>query len=402
MAIVGYPGRVTSYDLAVGVKISMDEAIFMISPIDSPFLNGIGTDGRQLLSSSSVDQTSWKWMDEQLLLPRANISAGNSATGTSLTTFTVTAADSYKFQVGDLLTTLDRSHAATGTVLLCSDVNNTTGVLTVGEWVNHAGQLATAHGANADTVICVGSALIEGSDAGPARSADRTIRSGNTQIFGPTKVDMTRTEQQISRYGVSDEFAKQLYGRTVENVLMREQAYLYGQPRDDTSTKRRSSGSLDSFITTNVDSTSTSLTLASLETLMQTTYNIGGVPDVVMANPTSLATLNAISDTSRVRTVIDDPRRGRVPVTSVFHEFGETQIVRNRWIDKGDAFVIVKDNVQRRVIQPLIVEALAKTGDSDSVHIVCEEGLQVKAEQFMAKYTTLTDYTGAGAGYGSV
>ena len=399
MAIVGYPGRVTSYDLAVGVKISMDEAIFMISPIDSPFLNGIGTDGRQLLSSSSVDQTSWKWMDEQLLLPRANISAGNSATGTSLTTFTVTAADSYKFQVGDLLTTLDRSHAATGTVLLCSDVNNTTGVLTVGEWVNHAGQLATAHGANADTVICVGSALIEGSDAGPARSADRTIRSGNTQIFGPTKVDMTRTEQQISRYGVSDEFAKQLYGRTVENVLMREQAYLYGQPRDDTSTKRRSSGSLDSFITTNVDSTSTSLTLASLETLMQTTYNIGGVPDVVMANPTSLATLNAISDTSRVRTVIDDPRRGRVPVTSVFHEFGETQIVRNRWVDKGTAFIVKKDGIQRRVIQPLVVETLAKTGDSDKVQIVCEEGLQVKGEQHMGKWLTLTGYTGSDAGY---
>jgi len=399
MAIVGHPGRVTSYDLAVGVKISMDEAIFMISPIDSPFINGIGTDGRQLLSSSSVDQTSWKWMDEQLLLPRANISSANASTGTSLTTFTVSVSDSYKFQEGDLLTTLDRSHAATGTVLLCSNVNNATGVLTVGEWVNHAGQTETT---TADTVICVGSALIEGSDAGPARSADRTIRTGNTQIFGPTKVDMTRTEQQISRYGVSDEFAKQLYGRTVENVIMREQAYLYGQKHDDTATKRRSSGSLDSFITTNVDSTSTSLTLASLETLMQTTYNVGGVPDVVMANPTSLATLNAISDTSRVRTVIDDPRRGRVPVTSVFHEFGETQIVRNRWIDKGDAFVIVKDNVQRRVIQPLIVEALAKTGDSDSVHIVCEEGLQVKAEQYMAKYTTLTDYTGAGAGYESV
>jgi hypothetical protein len=401
MAIVGHPGRVTSYDLAVGVKISMDEAIFMISPIDSPFLNGVGTDGRQLLGSSSVDQTSWKWMDEQLLLPRANIATANTNTGVGVTTFTVSAADSYKFQVGDLLTTLDRSHAQSGTVLLCSNVDNATGVLTVGEWVNHAGQTATAAGANADTVICVGSALVEGSDAGPSRSADRTIRTGNTQIFGPTKVDMTRTEQQISRYGVSDEFAKQLYGRTVENVIMREQAYLYGQKNDDSSGKRRSSGSLSSFITSNV-STATTLTIDSLETLMQTTYNIGGVPDLLMANPTSLATLNDISDSSRVRTVIDDPRRGRVPVTSVFHEFGETQIVRNRWCDKGDAFIIVKDNVQRRVIQPLIVEALAKTGDSDSVHIVCEEGLQVKAEQHMAKWTTLTGYTGAGAGYGSV
>ena len=391
MAIVGYPGRVTSYDLAVGVKISMDEAIFMISPIDSPFLNGIGTDGRQLLSSSSVDQTSWKWMDEQLLLPRANISAGNSATGTSLTTFTVTAADSYKFQVGDLLTTLDRSHAATGTVLLCSNVDNTTGVLTVGEWVNHAGQLATAHGANADTVICVGSALIEGSDAGPARSADRTIRSGNTQIFGPTKVDMTRTEQQISRYGVSDEFAKQLYGRTVENVITREQAYLYGQPVDDTSSKRRSTGGLYHWIRSNI-STQTALNITNIQTLMQDCYNNGGVPDLLIANPASLGDLNNISDSSRVRTVIDDPRRGRVPVTSVFHEFGETQIVRNRWCNKETAFVVRKDGIQRRILQGLIVEALAKTGDSDQVMLLCEEGLQVKGESHMAKFNTLTTY----------
>jgi hypothetical protein len=56
MAIVGYGGKVTSYDLAVGVKINMDELIYMISPTDSPFINGIGTDGRQLLGSSPVDQ----------------------------------------------------------------------------------------------------------------------------------------------------------------------------------------------------------------------------------------------------------------------------------------------------------------------------------------------------------
>jgi hypothetical protein len=148
---------------------------------------------------------------------------------------------------------------------------------------------------------------------------------------------------------------------------------------------------LNSFITSNVDTTTT-LTLASLETQMQACYNAGGVPDLLIANPTSMATLNAISDTSRVRTVIDDPRRGRVPVTSVFHEFGETQLVRNRWCHKETAFVVQKDNIQRRVLQPLIVEALAKTGDSDSVMLLCEEGLQVKGESHMAKWTTLTGY----------
>ena len=391
MAIVGWTGAapgVTSYDLAVGVKINMDELIYMISPIDSPLINGIGTDGRQLIGSSPVDQTTFKWMDEELLLPSAAIDVANAATGASLTSFEVSVADSYKFQVGDLVTTMDRSHVQHACIKRVTEVVEATGVLELAAGVNDSAQTATS---TDDTVVCVGSALTEGSDPGNARAADRTIRSNYTQIFGPTKVQMSRTEQQITRYGVSDEFAKQLYGRSVENVITREQAYLYGQPYDDTTNKRRSTGGLNYWISTNTDTTAT-LTLASLESLMQKCYNAGGVPDLLIANPASMATLNDISDSGRVRTVIDDPRRGRVPVTSVFHEFGETQLVRNRWCDKGTAFIVQKDNIQRRVIQPLIVEALAKTGDADSVMLLCEEGLQVKGEQHMGKWTTLTGY----------
>ena len=390
MTIVGYSGRVTSYDLAVGVKINMDEAIYMISPIDSPFINGIGTDGRQLLGSSGVDQTEFKWMDEELLLPRAP-AAGTGAAGAGSTTVTVSAADSYKFQVSDLLTIGSEGDALNASVKIVTAINNTTGVITVGNWVNDSDWPATA-AAQEDTIICLGTNLAEGSDPGDARAADRTIRSNYTQIFGPTPVHMSRTEQQVDRYGVSDEFAKQLYGRSVENVITREQAYLYGQKHEATGEKRRSTGGLNYWITSNV-STATSLTIANLQTVMQTAYNSGGVPDLLIANPASFADLNSIADSGRVRTTIDDPRRGRVPVTSVFHEFGETQMVRNRWMHTESAFVVQKDGVQRRVMQPLVVEPLSKTGDADKVQIICEEGLQVKGEQHMAKFSTLTTYT---------
>lgn len=388
MAVVPYAGRVTSYDLAVGVKISMDEAIYMISPIDSPLINGIGTDGRQVLASSGVDQTTFKWMDEELLLPSAPVETLNSNTGTNVVLVQVSASDSYRFQVDDLITIMDEGAAQHGAVLRITDPDHGTGDMVVAGWANHADQTAIAAG---ETVVCVGTALVEGSDPGVARSADRTIRQNYTQIFGPTPVEMTRTEQQISRYGVSDEFAKQLYGRTVENVITREQAYLYGQPVDDTSTKRRSTGGINYWITSNV-STQTALNVANIQTLMQDCYNAGGVPDLLIANPASLGDLNSISDSSRVRTVIDDPRRGRVPVTSVFHEFGETQIVRNRWCNKETAFVVKKDGIQRRILQGLIVEALAKTGDSDQVMLLCEEGLQLKGESHMGKFSTLTTY----------
>ena len=143
MTIVGYSGKVTSYDLAVGVKISMDEAIYMISPIDSPFINGIGTDGRQLLGSSGVDQTEFKWMDEELLLPRAP-AAGTGAAGAGSTTVTVSAADSYKFQVSDLLTIGSEGDALNASVKIVTAINNSTGVITVGNWVNDSDWPATA------------------------------------------------------------------------------------------------------------------------------------------------------------------------------------------------------------------------------------------------------------------
>ena len=137
MAIVGYGGKVTSYDLDVGVKINMDELIYMISPVDSPMINGVGTDGRQLLSSSPVDQTTFKWMDEELLLPTAQADAVNSNTGTSVVVVSVSAADSYKFQVGDLITVMDEGAVQHAAVLRVTAVNNTSGDLTVAGWANH-------------------------------------------------------------------------------------------------------------------------------------------------------------------------------------------------------------------------------------------------------------------------
>jgi hypothetical protein len=330
-------------------------------------------------------------MDEEILLPRAAASAANTATDTSMTAITVTAADSYKFQVGDLVTVMDEGAAQHNAVLRITAINNTSGVLTVAGWANHSSQTAVAIG---DIVTCLGTALAEGSDPGTARSKDRVMRSNYTQIFGPTPVEMSRTEQQISRYGVPDEFAKQLFNRSIENVITREQAYLYGQPVNDTTNKMRSTGGLSYWLSSNV-STATSLTAANIDTELQACYNAGGIPDLLIANPASLGDLNDTANTSTVRHVIDDPRRGRVPTMSIFSEFGQVDVVRNRWVNAETAFLVKKENISRRVMQPLVVEALAKTGDADKVQMVCEEGLQVKGQAHMAFFKQLTTYTGA-------
>ena len=389
---MSYSGKVTTYDLTVGEKIDIDELIYMISPVDSPLINGLAADGKSVLASSGVTETTFKWMDEEILLPRAAADAANSNTGTAVVVVSVSAADSYKFQVGDLVTVMDEGAAQHNAVLRITAVNTTSGDLTVEGWANHADQTAIAVG---DIVTCLGTALAEGSDPGTSRSIDRVMRSNYTQIFGPTPMFMSRTEQQISRYGVADEFSKQVFNRSIENVITREQAYLYGQAVNDTTNKMRSTGGLSYFLSSNVDSSSTTLTRAAIETQLQTCYNNGGVPDLLIANPASLATLNDTDNTATVRHTFDDPRRGRVSTMSIFTEFGDVTVTRNRWCNAETAFLVKKEGIQRRVMQPLVVEALAKTGDSDKVQIVCEEGLQLKGQTHMARFSGLTSYTGS-------
>lgn len=377
-------GRATAYDLTVGVVVNMDEAIYMLSPQDTPMLTGLGADGLAMIGQASVDEIEFSWMTDTILTPRTTLAA-QATTGD--TVVTVASGDRIKFSTGDIIT-IGKQNAVeqirvTG-YSSGSDVLNVTRA-----WAGTATNYATSA-----VVIGLGTALPEGSDPEAARTVDRVQLTNVTQIFGPTKVDLSRTEQQVRKYGVGNEFTHQLSGRMSENAIGREQAFLYGARVNSTSLKVRTTGGLRYYITTNVNSTATQLTVTGITTAQQTGYNAGGFADVVMANPVAIADLNAAADTLVVRQTIDDPQRGRTRVSFVDTEFGSVLIARNRWCLAQDAFGISRENVTRRVLQSLIFERLAKTGDSDQGQIVCEEGLEVKGEQHLWRMNNLA-YTGA-------
>lgn len=373
----------TSYDLTVGVIVDMDEAIYMLSPIDSPMINGVDADGTMILPSRPVGQTLFNWMDDEILTPRSTL---GGAVVTADTTITVAAGTRSRFSTGDILylgqTNQERvrvtGYNASANVL---DVSRPWGTATV----------ATTH-ASGDFIYQIGLALDEGADPENSRVTDRTDNSNRTQIFGPTKVKMSRTEQLVRKYGISNEMAHQMAQRTKENVISREQAFLYGELHNDTGNKRRTTQGLFRQISTNVESTSTELTVANIQGLQQTVYDQGGDPTILMANPKSLADLNSVADTNIVRVTNVDSVRGRRRVTLVVTEFGDLSVVRNRWMFPRHAFLLKQGNITRRVMTPLRAVTLAKTGDADSMMIVAEEGLEIKGEEHMAAFTNLTDY----------
>jgi hypothetical protein len=378
-------GMVTAYDLTVGTIVNMDNAIYMVSPMDSPLINGVGADGMVLIGSEPVDQIAFSWMHDSILTPRSSV---GGAITTTQAFVTLPAGDIYKFSTGDIITFQVAGN--TPEWARVTGYGSTTDSLTLTR-----GWSGTTLAQTAGTIIVGnGTALAEGSVPENARTVDRSTATNVTQIFGPTKMDMSATEQQLSKYGVGKaEWAHQMRRIMTENVISREQAYIYGQQVNSTTAKIRTTGGLKSFITGN-RVTSTALDVTSLTIAHLAGYNVGGFADVVMAHPVAMASLNAAADTAIVRTTVDDPKRGRTRVSYVETEFGSALMVRNRWMTPHDAIGFNRAQVRRRVLRPLVFERLAKVGDSDQAQIVCEEGLQVKGQAHLWKMDSL-NYTGS-------
>jgi hypothetical protein len=297
---------------------------------------------------------------------------------TSETGVDVVAGDAVKFAVGDAVRIDDEIFLVTG-------VNTSTEVLTVTRAA--LGSTAATHSSGAE-IIGLGTVLAEG-DIGSANFQGRDKYSNYTQIFSK-KLTVSRTEQSIPKYGVPNELNKQMRNAMLHCNVGIEQAALYGIKYEDSATRVRSTGGLNSFITTNVDTDSDWITVSAIEALQQKAYDNGGSFEFITARPAAFQALNNTMGNERIQTVtVEDARRGRRRASVVMTEFGEVTLVRNRYVRKTDAFCYSRDNFIQRVFQPLVAQKLAKTNDTDSFMMVAECGFQVKGQDHMAKFTGL-------------
>lgn len=373
-------GVLTAYDLTQGVIVDMDAAIYLISPGDMPMLAGTGADGLSVLASETTNEKKVEWQDEEILTPRSALTTG---VVTATTVFPIAAGDELKFASGDVI--MCGAHVE---YVQVTNATITSAQITVTRaFAGSAGSLATGV-----VLVGVGSVLPEGSDPGTNRAKDRTGRYNLTQIFGPTKISMSRTETRIAKYGVSSEWDKQLMNRITENGIMREQTLLYGVLTENTGTKIRSMGGLYYFINAlgNMDTTTTTLSTTAIQTMQQTCYNKGAVPDRGMGNPTQTKNLTDVATLTTIAESRTVTQRGREPATYVDTEFGRLTLVRNRWVINSDFFLFRRETTKRRVLDVLQFEWLAKTGDAKNGQIVCEESLEVKGVQHMGMFTALT------------
>lgn len=374
------------FNLTVGVKLEVEDYLFILTPTDVPLLgtyNGTSNlppsaGNNATLPVDDVFETKVEWLEETLLTPRSTVGA---TCVTADTYITVATGDQNRFSTGDVILVDSEYARVTG-------YGTTTDTLTI----TRAYSGSAAQHVPAVQVIGIGRALPEGSDPNAARFKDRTDVFNYTQIFGPEAITISGTRQAVSQkgglYGVNDEFNKQASNRLREQMVALEQAILYGTRVNDTTNDWRTMGGLPYYITSNVDTTSTAFTYTALMTQWQNSYDNGGMIDTLLMGSTQKRNASFL-DESSIRLARADRIRGQV-VDVIQSDFGEANVVLDRWVRKNNIFAIDKQWITLCTLRPMTLEVLAKTGDSLRGEIVGEKSLKVRMQARHAMFTALT------------
>ena len=373
-------GTLTTYNLTVGVKLNVENVIWTITPTDVPLQGTMGSDGRTALSSDTCFEKKIEWLDEVLLVPNS-LTGAAAVTGDTYITVTSAAsnAGNLNFQVGDVIL-VDTEY-----VYVTAYGTTTNTLVTTRAYL---GSTAASHASGA-VLKGVGQALPEGSDAGTARAVDRVDRYNYTQIFGPTPVQVSGTENAVQKYGlVSTEFDKQLGNRTKEAFVSLEQTLLYGTLYESAAGGYRTMGGFTNYITTNVDSTTTQLTETALLAQLKATFDAGGTPDRIVVGSKQKQVISAIN-TSYIRYAQDTNIRGQV-IDYYDSDFGRQMVCLDRWCRTQDLFLFSRDQATIATLRPLTFEMLAKTGDSTKGQVVGEKSLWFRKQTHAAAFNALT------------
>lgn len=369
-------GTVSTYDLTVGVKLNVEDMIWLTSPFDVPLLGTNGADGRTTLSSGTCFEKKVEWLDETLLTPSSTL--GGSAT-TGDTFITVATGAQLQFMTSDIILIDSEYVRVTG-------YGTTTDTLTVTR--GYAGSTAASHSSGA-VVKGLGQANPEGADPQNPRSHDRNNRFNYTQIFGPFQVQVSGSENAVQKYGLSGtEFDHQVANRVKEGLIGLEQALIYGTQYEDTTNKWRTMGGLTYYITTNVDTTTTTFSESALLTQLQACYDAGGAVDRMIVPSKQKRVISGINSTA-IRYSQDTNVRGQV-VDYYDSDFGRVSTVLDRWLRVSDVILFSRDQAEVDTLRPFQFEMLAKTGDSIKGQVVGEKTLKFRRQQWAARFNALT------------
>jgi hypothetical protein len=236
-------------------------------------------------------------------------------------------------------------------------------------------------------------------DAISAAAASLTTRNSNVCQIMSRAVAVTGTQSAIKLYGKTSQMAHQMARRTKELKRSVEAALLSNQARNNgNATTARTSGMIGCWLDTNTSfdaggadpvtagstartdsATQRALTASIINTVMQSCYTEGGEPDRLMVGPFNKTVVSTLSGRSIAREMIDSNTAGS-NVTVFATDFGDLQVMPNRFQRERDAFLISPDFAKVSYLRNFQVSTLGKTSDAETKHLVVEMGLEMTQE----------------------
>lgn len=247
-------------------------------------------------------------------------------------------------------------------------------------------------------------AQLEGDDVGTFDSVTATVRLTNYAQISRKTIVLSNTEEVVNKAGRRSELAYQIAKRGSE--LKRDQEFIFlngGIAVAGNTTTARVTASLGAFVKTNTDkqtngtdpSYSTlpnsartdgnvrTFTETILKNVIQKVWTAGGTPKILMCGPVNKQRVSGFSGIASSRFNIDGGAKPATLIGAVdiyVSDFGNVQVIANRFQRERDAWVIDPDYAKMTVLRPYQQVELAKTGDAEKRMLLIEYGLKVLAE----------------------
>jgi hypothetical protein len=377
MAVLDQPKTVYSDSTAQGRAIS--DVISMIDPRDTPLLARVGLDSAREKFKLSLNGYKIELLEDELdpLDDAVNDAAGwdnSSTTGLAVD-------DASKFQDGHIILVEDEK-------LVVKDVDTANDTIDV--YGRGFGGTNPATHADDTVIYIVGMARLEGDDADYGAITDVTAPYNYTSIFQKA-IKVSGTMQAITQYGVDDEFMYQANKAVPHLLRLVERMAFYGERVEGSATGPRSAGGLDTFITDNTVNAGGAIAKADVDSLMEEITMDGGYPDLLVMNPRVANDLRALLDTSSfIRVGQNENKLGLDAIERVVTQYGELELVMDRWCPTGTAYILQSDKVGFFALRPMTAYELAKIGDSIRGEVVGEFSLLVANDKAHGKITGIT------------
>jgi hypothetical protein len=245
-------------------------------------------------------------------------------------------------------------------------------------------------------------AFVEGDDTA-AQAMTPTVRVGNYTQISKKIITISGTLEAVDKAGRRSELAKQLakkgkeIKRDMESIATSSQLAVAGSDSVarrtagfdtwlKTNTSNGTSGTNYTYTTTptaaRTDGTDRAFTETLLKAVIQSQWAAGGQTKILMTGPFNKGVFSTFTGIAEQRVNINKPGATAIIGAADIYvsNFGDVVAVPNRFMPEDRAYLIDNDYVEIDFLRPFKTEELAKTGDSEKRHIVCEWGLKVTNE----------------------